>query len=164
MDLYKKVSQQINKAIYALLNDFKRYFLDNQSDFSGDFLIINLIQYNNSSVHENTKFSFTDQQKIIEELEKCDSKSNTELGGPIDAINSIVKLDLRDASMRFLFHFCLGSDECPEKEKEDNEVDSEIRNCEVKYELIFFDNKINQKYCDKVSSVINTDINIVNVS
>lgn len=164
MDLYKKVSQQINKAIYALLNDFKRYFLDNQSDFSGDFLIINLIQYNNSSVHENTKFSFTDQQKIIEELEKCDSKSNTELGGPIDAINSIVKLDLRDASMRFLFHFCLGSDECPVKEKEDVEVDTEIRNCEVKYELIFFDNKINQKYCDKVSTVINTDINIVNVS
>ncbi len=138
--------------------------MEHSTTLSNDFIKIQVVKYSNSFIHGAKEYCFTAQSDIIADLENFDCSKKTEKNGPFEALNCINNLKFRNNSMRFLFHFCLGTDDCSNKEYSSQEVETELREKEFKYELIFFNESINKEFYEKVSDVLNLDITIIKVS
>lgn len=164
LDLFKKYKQAVINGFYSLNNDFKKHFLEHNSSLSNDFIKIILVKYTDNCVSSPVEYSFTSQKELINDLENSDLNKKAEKSGPIAALNSINALELRNDSMRFLFHFCLGTDDCKNKDYSTQEIEVELRTKEFKYELIFFNEGINKEFYEKVSDLLAPDITIIKVS
>lgn len=145
-------------------NDFKKHFLEHNSSLSNDFIKIRLIKYSENCLYNPVEFDFTSQKEIISDLENSDYSKKTEKAGPLSALNSVNELKFRNDTMRFLFHFCLGIDDCKNKDYSTQEVEIELREKDFKYELIFFNEGINKEFYEKVADQLSLDITIIKVS
>lgn len=160
LTLYKKHTEAINKGIYALLNDFKRYFLENNHTTVTEFTRIHLIKYSDTFVSSPIKYEFTKQKEMLDDLEKSDDKTKSEEKGEIEALNSLLKVKCNGGSARFLFHFCSGQDECKKEVYQKQEVNVELRDIDFKYELIFFNKNTNEEFYQKAGSILELEINL----
>lgn len=154
IEIYKKLSTQVSNSIYAIVNDFKNYLIEAHNTINDDFLNLNLVYYNNKYLSENKVFKFNDQENCIKTLESAETQKDSTFYGPIDAFNSIKNINLRENSMRFVFHF---AGENAQETLQDKELDLEELRDKFKYELIFLDT-LDNNLIDKIEQIGNIDV------
>lgn len=160
--LYKKYTKVIQNSIYALLNDFKKYFMEVDPTFSNPSRLF-LIHYSNTFASISKSFDFTKQNELIEYLDSIKEDTKSQEFGTIAAVNNIDKIDFKEDNARFVFHFCLGSsdEDCKTDLSSATEITEELRNKNLKYEIIFFNDQLNKDFFTKLQEMIEVDVNII---
>ncbi len=162
IDIYKKEESLVSNGIFALLCDFKNYFLHSVTKRKTEFLKICAIGYDENQVFEPVLYKFDENIKHIKDFIQMDGRETqrkystlADQFGEICGLNAILKSKV-DHSIDptegvFLFHFCNKSS------KKDAiygfEVNPELRNIELKYDLILISGD-NKKYVSQIEPIL----------
>jgi len=160
--MYKKFTKAVQNTLYALFNDFNKHFLEIDPTFSNPTRIFTL-NYSNTFASEVKEFQFTQQKELMDYLDTVKDDQKSDKFGCIAAVNNLESIELKEKNARFVFHFCLGVDECKVESSSASEIEANLREKDLKYEIIFFNNQLNDDLFTKIQEIIEVDVNIINI-
>lgn len=157
VNVYKKYNTVTKNSIYAIINDFKRYFLLEIPTPQEEFTRLFLILYSSTFVDDVVSFKIDQQNELIETCNNADESKKTELKGEINALNQVLKVDFLEDNAKFVFHFAHSD----AKFSEDDEISSDFTSLDFKYELIYFNKIEDDTFQKKVENVLKYDVSVI---
>jgi hypothetical protein len=143
--IYLRKPNKIEGVISQILLDFSTYVKKTMKK-SANILSLVLLVYCDEFVSETKLYTTDTKFEMFLEMRKYLNKKlaikNSPGKGEIDALNTLSKLVKRkDKQKKFIFHFCnreYDHDQGQGQELYDKEIDTEIRDFDAAYELIYF--------------------------
>ena len=150
-DVLKKFRSNVIIIVKAILNDFKRYFVNKQT-LNDDSIMLNLLIYSSTSISSVSKFNFKNQLDLIFNLESTSLVNTNDTIGEVAAINKIIEMGVNDEKSTFIFHFL--NKTSIKDEIYNIDIDDNIRNfSDAKYEILYFEGR-NDTYERKLEVLI----------
>lgn len=154
ISLSKKKLGAIRNIIESIFNDFFQ-FSQAKSTTKPIECSFTALAYASTIVGETKRYSISEKDQLIEYLKATSKHQNvTEGSGEIEAINRLAEIGFDENTENFVFHFCQSS----QSNFSCTEVNSELRDLSINYEIIYF-GLSNPEVENALSSVFTIDVN-----